>query len=605
MERSGFTFVVTVFALPLAVIGCSNGSGHMDSGAGGSAELDAGSVIDTGGVPETGKPDATVGPETGKPDATVAAESGKPDGIVGPETGKPDAAVGPETGKPDVAATVEAGRRDAVSALDTAMFPDVPIGRDALAIDVSIAVDAPITGVQKANIVFVLTDDLSWNLVQYMPHVLQMKQQGTTFSRYFVTDSLCCPSRSSIFTGKYPHNTTVFSNGGDGGGYPQFERAGNSTQTFASVLEPAGYQTRMMGKYLNGYVPKQDQKDPGWTGWNVAGEGGYNEYAYELNNDGVVKFYGSADASTDTYLTDVLSAIGTSFIQTAASGPFMLEAATFAPHAPYTPAPRHDGLFNVTLPRPPANPAFATANTNPPNWLAEHPALTNAKIATLDKDFNLRVEAVQAVDDMIAAFMGELASSHVDQRTYLFFSSDNGYHMGDHNLAAGKQTAFDHDINVPLIVMGPGVPQGVTVDKIVENIDLCPTFADIAGTPPPATADGHSLLPLILGQDVADWRNVALVEHHGPDLEAMDPNDPDNEDASVAPNSYEAIRMTSSVYVEYQDGEKEYYDLTTDPFEMTNTAASLTAAQIQLFHNTITAIQTCEGAASCWSAQKM
>jgi N-acetylglucosamine-6-sulfatase len=476
---------------------------------------------------------------------------------------------------------------------------------DSPTVDVSISMDASITVVHKANIVFVLTDDLSWNLVQYMPHVLQMKQQGTTFSRYLVTDSLCCPSRSSIFTGKYPHNTTVFSNGGDGGGYPQFERAGNPTQTFASVLEPAGYQTRMMGKYLNGYVPKQNQKDPGWTGWNVAGEGGYNEYGYELNNDGTVKLYGGADAGTDTYLTDVISGIGTAFIQNAAFGPFMLEAATFAPHAPYTPAPRHGGLFNVTLPRPPANPAFATANTNPPNWLAEHPALTNAQVATLDKDFNLRVEAVQAVDEMIAAFMAQLTTSQVDQRTYLFFSSDNGYHMGDHNLAAGKQTAFDHDINVPLIVMGPGVPQGATIDKIVENIDLCPTFAEIAGTAPPPTVDGHSLLPPILGQDVADWRNVALIEHHGPDLEAMDPSDPDNEDTSVAPNSYEAIRMTNAVYVEYQDGEKEYYDLTTDPFEQTNTASSLTTAQTQLFHNTITAIQNCTGVASCWSAQKM
>jgi arylsulfatase A-like enzyme len=129
------------------------------------------------------------------------------------------------------------------------------------------------------------------NKAVHLPHVVQMQKQGTTFSHYFVTDSLCCPSRSSIFTGKYPHNTTVFSNGGDAGGYPQFERAGNATQTFAAVLEPAGYQTRMMGKYLNGYVPRRDQKDPGWTGWNVAGEGGYNEFVYELNNDGVVKLY--------------------------------------------------------------------------------------------------------------------------------------------------------------------------------------------------------------------------------------------------------------------------------------------------------------------------
>src|SRR5437867_3245586 len=71
----------------------------------------------------------------------------------------------------------------------------------------------------RPNLVFVLADDLSWNLVKYMPHVKQMQQQGMTFSHYYVTDSLCCPSRSSIFTGKFPHNTQVFTNSLPLGGY--------------------------------------------------------------------------------------------------------------------------------------------------------------------------------------------------------------------------------------------------------------------------------------------------------------------------------------------------------------------------------------------------
>jgi arylsulfatase A-like enzyme len=458
-------------------------------------------------------------------------------------------------------------------------------------------VDAGTTG--PANVVFILTDDLSWNLVQYMPHVLDLQKRGMTFSHYYVTDSLCCPSRSSIFTGKFPHNTTVFTNGGPTGGYQQFEKVGNQTASFANILGGAGYHVGMMGKYLNGYTPKVNQKDPGWTEWDVAGEGGYNEFGYDLNQNGTVKTYGNAPTA---YMVDVLSGLGSAFVTSSASGPFLLEVATFAPHHPYTPAPRYVGKFNVTLPR---TPPFDTRNSNQPTWLAEHPDLSPTDIQTLDQGFNLRVEAVQAVDDLIAALEAAVTTAGVENNTYFVFSSDNGYHMGEHMLLAGKQTAFDTDINVPLVVVGPGVPAGVTVDSIVENIDLCPTFAELAAAPAPATADGHSLVALLHGQTVTDWRNVALIEHHGPDLEPMDPNDPDSEDKSVQPNSYEAIRMASSVYVEYQNGETEYYDLTTDPNELNNTASTLAPSQVQRLHNTIQAIQGCQGASACWAAQHM
>ena len=449
------------------------------------------------------------------------------------------------------------------------------------------------------NVVFVLTDDLAWDLVQYMPHVLQMQQQGMTFSHYFVTDSLCCPSRSSIFTGKYPHDTQVFANSGATGGYAQFESVGNATETFAAALAAGGYATAMMGKYLNGYYPKQHGPDPGWTEWDVAGDG-YFEFNYDLNQNGSIVAHGHTPSD---YLTDVLSARGVQFVQGTAGGPFLLEIATFAPHAPYAPAPRDVGTFHESVPR---TPAFDTTNTNPPDWLATHPALTAQKIQELDTAFNLRVESVQAVDAMIGMLRSALAAAGLDQSTYVVFSSDNGYHMGEHMLFAGKQTAFDTDIRVPLIVVGPGVPAGVTVDAIAENIDLCPTFAEIAGVPAPLTTDGHSLLALLGGEAATGWREAALIEHHGPELEPPDPTDPDIEPAGGdVPNSYEAIRMADAVYVEYQDGETEYYDLTADPYELTNTASTLSSAQVQSFHATIAAIASCHDSTSCWAAQRL
>jgi N-acetylglucosamine-6-sulfatase len=465
------------------------------------------------------------------------------------------------------------------------------------------------TGSSKPNIIFVLTDDLAWNLVPYMSNVKLMQKNGMTFSRYFVTDSLCCPSRSSIFTGKYPHNTQVFTNGGMFGGYAKFESVGNPAHTFAVALSGAGYKTAMLGKYLNGYDPTVNQADPGWTDWYVAGNG-YPEFNYQLNQNGSLVSYG---AQPNDYLVDVQSSLAKKLIQSHDNNPLMIEIATFAPHAPYTAAPRYVGKYHEMAPR---TPAFAKANTNPPKWLAAHQPLSAADISKIDTDFNKRVEAVQAVDDMIGELFATLKAQGLDKNTYVIFSSDNGYHMGEHMMFVGKETAFDTDINVPLIVVGPGIPAGAVEDRIVENIDLCPTFAELSGTPPPSNADGHSLVALLMGQQVGDWRNVALVEHHGPELEARAIDDPDNEGWTPAavdggapnghgppPNTYEAIRTETSLFVSYADGETEYYDLSSDPNELNNTVGNLSKKQVTAFQNTITAIKSCHGSQDCWTAQ--
>jgi hypothetical protein len=148
----------------------------------------------------------------------------------------------------------------------------------------SMPAQAPSTAVRRPNIVFILTDDLAWNLV-HMPHVLTMQKEGVTFANYFVTDSLCCPSRSSIFTGRYPHNTGIFRDTGKDGGYVAFRDRGHEGSTFATALSAAGYRTAMLGKYLNGYLPAMHRPAPGWTWWEVAGHAD-PEFNYNLNQDG-------------------------------------------------------------------------------------------------------------------------------------------------------------------------------------------------------------------------------------------------------------------------------------------------------------------------------
>ncbi len=188
----------------------------------------------------------------------------------------------------------------------------------------------------KPNLVLVLVDDMSMNLMQYMPSLTTMQQEGTTFSNYFVTDSLCCPSRASIFTGRYPHNTGIYRNVGDDGGYVTFKALGLESDTMAVDLQKAGYRTAMMGKYLNQYqpgFPDKPRKVPaGWSEWAVAGYG-YNGFNYSLNQNGAVVKYGSAP---EDYITDVLSGRAQDFVKRAGEQhqPFMLEVAPFMPHAP-------------------------------------------------------------------------------------------------------------------------------------------------------------------------------------------------------------------------------------------------------------------------------
>ena len=460
---------------------------------------------------------------------------------------------------------------------------------------------------QHPNIVFILTDDLSNNLLQYMPHVLQMQKNGVTFANYFVTDSLCCPSRSSIFTGCFPHNTGIYRNRGEDGGYSAFVNRGHERNTFATALWSMGYRTGMMGKYLNGYEPAQNPPAGGWTSWDVAGNG-YPGFHYTLNQNGQLVAHGKEPSD---YMTDVLSELAVQFIRQSRGQPFVIEVATFAPHRPYTPAPRDAGAFpGLKAPRTPAY--DASPNTNTPRWLRQQPALAASDEVYIDEAFRKRAQSVLAVDAMIGALQATVAAIGQEQNTYFVFSSDNGYHMGDYRLMPGKLTAFDTDIQVPLIITGPGVPAGLKLDEMAENIDLYPTFLELTGVESQVNVDGHSLALLLQGQKLADWRKAILVEHrgplhvarHGPRHGRPESSDPDAPPVkSGDPPTYEALRTATALYVEYADGDREYHDLVPDPYELQNSFSTLTAEQKSALHAALVAMQNCHGAESCWAAQ--
>lgn len=450
----------------------------------------------------------------------------------------------------------------------------------------------------KPNIVFVLTDDLSWDLVDYMPNVKRLQREGVTFSNYVVTDSLCCPSRASILTGKYPHNTGIYRNTGSDGGFLAFRDRGQERATFATALQSAGYRTALLGKYMNQYNPKSVRDafgrpyvPPGWTDWGVAGNG-YPGYGYRIARAGRVVRKGYAPHD---YLTTVLRRDSVRFVRSAVGNgqPFMLELSTFAPHTPSTPAPRDVNRFaTVTAPR---TASFDEQDlSDKPSWLRGHPRLTLAQQQRIDEHFRKRVRSVQAVDRALARIRRELRRLGVARNTYVVFSSDNGFHMGQHRLTPGKLTAYDPDVRVPLVVAGPGVPAGRTVSEIAENVDLCPTFSELGGTPAPADADGRSLVPFLRGQPApADWRTAALVEHRGAVTAPDDPDFPAR--GSGNPPTYEALRTKDSLYVEYADGQREFYDRRVDPEELDNLWEELPPARRERLTAAVSAMRTCTG----------
>jgi N-acetylglucosamine-6-sulfatase len=467
-----------------------------------------------------------------------------------------------------------------------------------------VARHTPAQDARRPNIVFVLTDDLSMNLLRYMPHVQEMMRRGLTFSHYFVSDSLCCPSRASIFTGNFPHDTKVFGNTGRRGGFNVFHARGEERDTFAVALRRAGYRTAMMGKYLNGYLQGPARSPvpstyvpPGWDQWDVPGYA-YAEYNYTLNENGRLRHFGHRPAD---YLTDVLTRKGVQFVNSSASAgqPFFLELATFAPHHPYRPAPRDAHDFpGLQAPRPPN---FDVLPTNAPSWLAGHPPLRPGRIALINRAFRRRVQAVQAVDDMLKKIERALAARGQLSDTYLVFSSDNGLHTGEYRLNPGKLTAYDTDIHVPLVIAGPGVPAGVSTSATAENVDLAKTFEEIGGTTMPS--DGHSLLGVMGGGIPLDWRNAVLVEHHGPDLDDGGDTDPDSQDhLSGNPTSYQAMRTPDFLYVEYRNDEREFYDLRTDSYELHNIVSGLSAAQLAQLHDELSGLENCHTGDACWAA---
>jgi arylsulfatase A-like enzyme len=454
-------------------------------------------------------------------------------------------------------------------------------------------------------VVFVLTDDMTRADLHSMPGVRStITDHGLRFTRAMVSVSLCCPSRTSILRGQYAHNTGILTNGGTNGGFETAYRLGVEHSTLATWLRARGYRTSLIGKYLNGFpnTAPLTYRPPGWTYFvsPVAGNA-YDEYDYALSVNGRIEQHGHRpeDYGTDVYFRHAHRFVADSV---RAHRPFFMELALYAPHRPATPAPQDDGTYaRVPLPhRPSWN---VPPSPGEPRWLQRIPLMNPVEQADSQALFRRRRESLRAVDRNVVALVHQLDRLHALDDTYILFMSDNGFHLGDWRLPAGKETAFDTDVRVPLVVRGPGVPAGRTQHALVGNVDVAPTIARLAGARVPRYVDGRSFAWALRGQH-AHVRHNFLIEHWNelgrtPRASSLPLEPPDHdqeetplrgerrgrrhrggrhhgiEDHDTIPE-YHGIRTADYTYVEYVDGDRELYDLRRDPFELHNAIGLVT-----------------------------
>jgi arylsulfatase A-like enzyme len=413
-----------------------------------------------------------------------------------------------------------------------------------------------------------------------------------------VTDSLCCPSRTSILRSEYVHNHRVLSNiPKTGGGWETFYKRKLQRDCLPTWLTSAGVQTALVGKYLNGFpkgAPSKTYRPPGWSHFttSISGNQSYKGYNYTLSSNGRLIRHGAAPVD---FLNDVLTTDAAEYIASATE-PFFLQLSTYNPHVPAPIAPRNVGKHaGAIAPRPPS---FDTRGIFEPTWLKNSPGLTDVELANVDRKWIKRLESAESVADSYDAVVAALtASGHLDD-TLIIVTSDNGYHLGHHRLPSGKQTAYREDTIVPAVLIGPGIAKGVSIDAMTSTIDLAPTIAGVLEAAVPSWVDGRDLMPLLQDPAGTPWRTGVLVES----LEAARPGDIDY--TGFAAPTLRALRTQNWLYVEYLKGGEVLYDLARDPYEINNMATVTPLAVLAPLRAQLAALRTCSGP-SCRTADSL
>lgn len=432
------------------------------------------------------------------------------------------------------------------------------------------------------NIIFIFSDDHAQHAisaygskVNQTPHIDRLAREGAKFNNAFVTNSICTPSRATLLTGQYSHLN----------GVPVFNRFDGSRDNVAKHLQAGGYYTGMIGKWHLGSDPT------GFDRWVVLpGQGAYHNPTFLVPGHKI---------DITGHCTEVTTELGIEFIKTRPEGkPFFLMLHQKAPHRAWEPDSRNQAKFkDAVIPEPETLwDDYATRPTAlPDNQQTVARDLTrrdlklvppsNLKGPELNQWFNVKpmellvdgklltgkelvrwkyqrymqdyLACVQGVDDGVGQLLDYLQSSGLSDNTIVMYSADNGWYLGDLGLY-DKRFMYEPGLKVPLLAKGPGIKPGATLDSLVANIDLAPTFLELAGLPIPSSMQGRSLAPLLRGETPQSWRTSVYYRYY---------HDPGHHNTAA----HLGVRTTTHKLIHYWKKDTyELFDLTNDPHEQHN-----------------------------------
>lgn len=479
--------------------------------------------------------------------------------------------------------------------------------------------------------VFLLTDDE--DLVLGTPSLLPNTQklfvkEGMSLASMFATTPVCCPSRSSYLTGKHIHNLGVVDNSVAGNCSSVAWQEGPEKQAFAVELQHVGYKTAYFGKYLNNYGFEQvggtAHIPPGWNEWQAL-VGNSQYYNYTLSANGISEHHG--DDYAHDYLTDIVKNRSLVFIRDAVKqgSPFFAMLAPPAAHDPTEPAPQHAELFtDIKAPR---TPNYGNANKDK-HWFirTQGGEMSLLQQAYADLLYRRRALALLSVDDLVRELVEELETLGIANNTYIFYTSDNGYHTGQFGILKDKRLPYESDAHLPGYVRGPTVSGGSVLETAVLNIDFAPTFLELAGLAPAskepfgiiASMDGRSFASSVLKPPQEQEKRNFLLEYNGEgghdgmfcmpvgrEMKTVEPkwHGPDVASCQDSKNqTYRCVRSLGPAVNELfcsftmEDGFIEYYpDINADPWHVTNQASLLTKSELEAKQAELSAFESCKG----------